>query len=149
MNKRGFMLIELVFVLIIIGILVNIAIPVTQGMKTRALAASATADVNAIRVAAFGYAADNQNFPRSARWGRVPNGLAPYLPSGFSFRTSDGRVRYRWVRRSRRRASRTGQLGYVGVRVTRRDRDLMRTLRSIYRGANIVGNATRMFVYIE
>jgi len=51
MNRKGFTLIELIVVLIIIGILSTIAAPMMQGMSKKAIASEAIAALGTIRTA--------------------------------------------------------------------------------------------------
>lgn len=98
MNRRGFTLIEVMIVIVITGILANIAIIALRGYRVKAEASRVLGDVQVIRVAVMGYYADFNGWPPEAAWSDTPPGLEPYLPVGFSFQRngSGGPVDYRW-----------------------------------------------------
>ncbi|MGH7580613.1 MAG: hypothetical protein ACREM9_10610, partial [Gemmatimonadales bacterium] len=54
-------------------------------LRHRALSASATADLQAVRLAAYSAWYEHSVWPAEAGAGIVPAGLHPYLPGGFSF----------------------------------------------------------------
>lgn len=130
MNTRGFTLIELMVTVVLIGILLNLAVPGLQELKHRAQTAAVIADVKVIETALLDYFATHGEMPRNAAMGVVPSGLSSSLPDGFNFDT--GTVRYRWPRWGRRRQQREGEIGIIKIRS--RDRDLMRSVKGLYQG---------------
>jgi len=62
-NKRGFTLIELIIVLIIIGILASIAAPMMRGMTGKAIYGEAITAMGAIRTALQIYYVEYQAYP--------------------------------------------------------------------------------------
>jgi prepilin-type N-terminal cleavage/methylation domain-containing protein len=84
-RRRGFTFIELLVVMIVMAILASIAILKYIDLKHRALSASATADLQAVRIAAYSAWYEHNVWPGDAGAGTVPAALAPYLPSGFTF----------------------------------------------------------------
>jgi len=129
----------MLFVLSIIGILANIAMPAVHQAKTRALAASVVADMNVIQTAILDYYAVNSALPASAGWGVVPVDLVPSLPNGFTF--DDGTVRYLWF-----------QWTYGGIQgiiaMQSADTDLLAAVKRVY-GGQIFGGGTVMALIIR
>lgn len=114
-NRRGFSLIELLVVLLIIGTLAGIAIPNLQRALLRARAVDAMSDLNVVRVALENYRADENTWPPDQNRGTIPPGLDAYLPGGFDFNRED------WILDYENFAS---GAGYVGVSVRTSDQDL-------------------------
>jgi len=85
-NRRGWTMIELLVVMIILGLLASIAVLKYIDMRRTALAAKVASEFVAIRFAAYSYEADHSNqFPPDAGPGIVPVEMVPYLPAGFTF----------------------------------------------------------------
>jgi type II secretory pathway pseudopilin PulG len=76
--------VELVVVVLIIAILAAIAIPNMKGALMSARAAEAVGDLQVVRHAVFQYLGDNHTWPPDAGVGVVPDGMADYLPPGWS-----------------------------------------------------------------
>jgi len=85
MNRRGVSFLELLIVMIIIGLLAQIALPRYHEMKLQAIAAKVSGDFNAIKLAAYAFHTENQQWPAESGPGVVPPELVPDLPEGFSF----------------------------------------------------------------
>ena len=64
-RRRGFSLIELMLVLLLIGVLVAVALPFYKGYKERTRVAQAINDITAISMAATNYWIDNRAYPAS------------------------------------------------------------------------------------
>jgi prepilin-type N-terminal cleavage/methylation domain-containing protein len=88
-NRRGYTLIELMIVIVIVGILVRIAVPKVQTMRNRGTAAKIVGAMTVVRHAAYQYSEANGNWPTSSSSGNIPAGLGTYLPRGFSFEQAD------------------------------------------------------------
>ena len=95
MNRRGFTMVELMATISMLILLASISLPRYQQIRKRAQAADIVASMSALRTAAFSYNSTTGNWPRRAGFGRVPNGLAPYLPGSFQMQTPDRRLAWR------------------------------------------------------
>ncbi len=84
-DRRGFSLVELIVVVLIVSILAAIAQPHFHGVLVRARATEAVADMQVIRVAVLEYQTDQLSWPAETAQGVVPPGLDAYLPGGFDF----------------------------------------------------------------
>jgi prepilin-type N-terminal cleavage/methylation domain-containing protein len=84
-QRRGFSLIELTIVLLIVATLAALAMPAYKSMLVRARAAKVVGDFNTVRVAVFNYYADHNTWPPDNYPGIVPPELKAYLPSDFTF----------------------------------------------------------------
>lgn len=80
-GQRGFTLVELLVVTILIGILATLGLLRFADLRATAKAAAVAGDVRSVTVAAYNYHADNQAWPAEVGPGVVPPGLAPYLPA--------------------------------------------------------------------
>jgi prepilin-type N-terminal cleavage/methylation domain-containing protein len=84
-RRRGFTFIEILIVMIVLSILAGLAILKYVDLRHRALSASATADLQAVRLAAYSAWYEHGIWPNEVGSGVIPGGLEPYLPGGFSF----------------------------------------------------------------
>ena len=84
-RRRGFTFVELLVVVIVMGILATIAVLKYIDLRHHALSSTATADLQAVRLAAYSAFYENSSWPGEAGAGTVPPALAPYLPVNFSF----------------------------------------------------------------
>ena len=84
-RRAGFTFIELLVVVIVLSILTGLAVLKYMDLKHRALSASATADLQAVRLAAYSAWYENGAWPGEEAAGSVPPGLVQYLPGGFTF----------------------------------------------------------------
>ncbi len=85
-RQGGFVLIELVIALTIIGIMLRITLPSYQRMLRNARAAQVIGDFNVIRAATFAYNAETNTWPKEYATGKSPTELTPYLPAGYAFK---------------------------------------------------------------
>lgn len=84
-RRRGFTIIELLTVMIVIGILASIALLKFIDLRHRARAAAAVGDLQAVRVAAYSAWYETGTWPGEVGAGTIPAGLVAYLPQNFTF----------------------------------------------------------------
>ena len=73
MNRRGFTLVEIILVIIIIGILAAIIVPKFAGQSDNAKIANVKANLNSLRSAVRLWQSDNEGTPPTALSDLVPN----------------------------------------------------------------------------
>jgi len=83
-GRRGFSLVELLVVMIVLGVLAGIALLKYIDLRNSAVAAQMSQELRAIQVAAFNYYADQEVWPPETGPGAVPAGLGPLLPGQLS-----------------------------------------------------------------
>jgi prepilin-type N-terminal cleavage/methylation domain-containing protein len=88
-RRRGFTMIELLTVLIVLALLSGLAILRYIDLRNRALAVQASADLETVRLAAYSAWYETGIWPADAAAGVVPTELASYLPGGFSFQHTE------------------------------------------------------------
>jgi prepilin-type N-terminal cleavage/methylation domain-containing protein len=84
-RRYGFTIIELLAVMIVIGLLAGIALLKYIDLRHRARAVQVAADLESVRLAAYGAWYEHNTWPNEAASGQVPADLVPYLPQNFSF----------------------------------------------------------------
>ncbi len=84
-DERGFTLVELAIVVLIISILAAMAQPHYSHMRTRARAAQAVSELDNLRSAVVRYQGLNHAWPPEAAAGIIPLGLQAQLQDGYSF----------------------------------------------------------------
>ncbi|MEZ4412438.1 MAG: prepilin-type N-terminal cleavage/methylation domain-containing protein [Gemmatimonadales bacterium] len=85
LSRRGFTLIEMLVVFVVLGILSSIAILKYIDLRNSAHAARVAADFNAIKVAVYTYYVDDYKWPAEVGPGIVPPELVPVMNSGTTF----------------------------------------------------------------
>lgn len=135
--KKGFTLIELMIVVLIIGILAAIAIPKYADITKKAQAARVVSDFRTILFAVEMCLSETGEYPPDYYPGGVPYELRPYLADDFTFNLQSVMgVRYdwdNWVVNGRPKHSFTGIL--YGISVTTSDMALINAIDEIYKGA--------------
>lgn len=78
-NRKGFTLIEIVMVLVLVGVLAGVAVPRYAGAKDKAYIAAMKADLHVVAIYEEQYAADNhgQYFSGTATSDAPLNGFSP------------------------------------------------------------------------
>ncbi len=134
LDRRGFTLIELLTVIVVIGILANIALPLYKNVAERADAAKVLSDYNAVKVAAFSYFSEHNTFPASGTAGVVPPLLVDFLPEGFRFTYRD--ATYRWRRWALPNGAPGGgtQQWVLGLTVASPNPFLLQAIEQLYQG---------------
>jgi prepilin-type N-terminal cleavage/methylation domain-containing protein len=84
-QREGFTIIELMMVMIVIGLLAGLAVLKYVDLRHRARASQVAAELEAVRIAAYGAWYEHNAWPSDASAGEVPVDLVPYLPQGFTF----------------------------------------------------------------
>ena len=84
-NKKGFTLIEVLIVVGILGILASFLVPNIVHAHYKGRASRIVSDARIIRDAFLRYHIEQNSWPRSRGWGRIPPELLSYLPPGAIF----------------------------------------------------------------
>lgn len=94
-GRRGFTIIEVLIVSVMLGILAGIATPTLARAIHRAGAAKVVADARNLTLAVRSYLETGGTLPASETWGVAPSSLGPYLDGSMTFSFRD--VEYRFV----------------------------------------------------
>lgn len=138
-SPDGFTVIELLVVVTVIGLLAALAQPNLQRALLKARAAEAVADLNVIKVAVMSYLGENHRWPADVNRGKIPSGLAEYLPEDFSFVQEDYTIDYDdWS---------TKKNGFVGLTVITKDEALGQAMLDLL-GSNTWTNGKDKFTWV-
>ncbi|MCA9739462.1 MAG: prepilin-type N-terminal cleavage/methylation domain-containing protein [Gemmatimonadota bacterium] len=141
-RRRGFTIVELLVTMTLVGILVNISIPIYRNVTIKADAAHVMADFTTIRLAALEHHARESAFPAPADWRVIPPELLDELPDGFDF--GYGTADYRW--RKWTLGGGSGPSVMVGLEVRSPDPVLLATIARQYEGQIVAGGNQITFV---
>jgi len=148
MSRRGFTFVELLVVMLIVGILVNLAIPMYHGMRVRADAAHILGDYHAVRTAAQSRFVEAGTYPANAGWGVVPRDLRAHLPGGFDFAYSAASYRWRRWALPNGLPANPRQRVLLGLDVQTNDPTLLAAVRRQFGGetANVTRNRVTLVI---
>lgn len=153
-REHGFILVEIVTILLIVGILVNVWLPNYYAIKKKAQAARIIGDFLVIRDAVTMYHSDYGIWPASSAWGRSPAGLGMFMPSGFSWDLRpEMDVRYSWEYLPVQAGEDRDAHGIIGISVFSEDDALLRALSGIYSGGMMLakgfGDTRRLILIVH
>lgn len=147
-RRRGYTLAEMLTVIVILGILANIALPLLHRARTEADATRVIADFNTVRHAALHHIANGAEYPNTANWREVPAELEDDLPPGFEFHYGD--TDYRWRHWSSGAALHGGASGggLVALEIRSESAGILQEIQGRFGGTSF-GFGNRLTLIIE
>ena len=147
-RRKGYTLAEMLTVIVILGILANIAIPLLHRARMEAEATRIIADYGTIRHAALHHIANGADYPPTEGWAVVPADLVDDLPPGFAFQYGDTDYRWRqWSGGSSLRRRTSGK-GLVAVEIRSENAKILQEVRNRFGGTSF-GSGNRLTLIIE
>jgi len=114
-DKRGFTLVEIMIVVVIVGLLNFLAIPAINQVRYKATSTRIANDYRVFRIAFETYHFEQAEWPRSAAFGEIPRGMEDYLREAVWGERFQGARGWRWIRQGGRNNRRCFiQLRYRG-----------------------------------
>jgi prepilin-type N-terminal cleavage/methylation domain-containing protein len=147
-RRHGYTLAEMLTVIVILGILANIALPLLHRARTEADATRIIADFGSIRHAALHHIANGADYPPTARWGAVPPDLVDDLPAGFRFGYGDADYRWRHWSVGPKLAGRAAGRGLVAIEIRSESAAILQEVRNRFGGTSF-GSGKRLTLIIE
>jgi type II secretory pathway pseudopilin PulG len=138
-RERGFILVEIVTILLIVGTLVNIFLPNYIAIKKKAEAARVIGDYLVVRDAVTMYHSHFGRWPGGSAWAKAPAGLGMFIPAGFSWDLRpDIDVRYSWEYLPVNTEDAESGGAIAGLSVFSNDDALIRAISGTFRGHMIL-----------
>ena len=135
-SDRGFTLVELAIVMVVVAILAGVAIPGYFGLVSNTRAAQAVADLQAIRAAVYLTYGDNGKWPTESQAGVIPDGISSNLPKNFSFTNQWYTLDYdNWIPLHQQGTAPTGTSTAIGVSIICRDPRLLTRVEGLIKNA--------------
>lgn len=93
-DRRGFSLVEVVLVSVLLGILAGISVPSLGRAVDRAAAAKVVSDARTLSLAVRQYLEAGNTLPAGNDWGEPPTGLGNFLQENMTFTFRDADFRF-------------------------------------------------------
>jgi type II secretory pathway pseudopilin PulG len=138
-RERGFILAEVIAVLLIVGIVINLWLPNYIAIKKKAQAARIIGDYLVVRDAITMYYSEYGHWPWGSQWGRAPAGLGMFMPQDFTWDLRpEMDIRYSWEYLPIAGSEGQQAEGVTGLCVFSEDNALIRAIAGIFRGRMVV-----------
>lgn len=140
-RPRGFTLVEVLLVMVVLSILAVAALPFLRGAAARADAARVRTDVRQIEFAAAQFREQRGHLPPSASWGQTPPELEPWLGEGIRFDYAD--LEYRLIQ-----SSTSGTEGRLDVQIRYGSESAIGQALQRFQGEDVAWTRTRTTFFL-